>query len=508
MVKTVKKISEAITSSAGIFIFACAYLLLCFAGFNIFTTGTTFVNWYSQVLKIFGAFIILCSLLNKKVYRLDWKFILGILFIVVTIISCFISQEYGGLFNNLKGIIWITFEVIILFLIVRNNDDEKWINRFLLIIIILSTINVIISLIFTFVGYIYVPPLLGNNRYWCGMASGRLYGFYTDPNYGGNIAMITIFAMWYNFTNYKKKWKVFLYVILTLMQLIFIALSGSRTTIVSLLISIAVLIICLGLKYYKNQTNLAKSIKSILSAVAVCCISVFLVLGLSFTYEKAEPQILKALGGPISDPAQLFPRQFANEVSEACGIATINDEDIKYTIIDSNENKTVINTNHVGLMGRDESSDISNNRIDLWKSAIQIWKTSPIIGVGHNNILEYAKANFPDCKMVSMNQTTSHNILFDILASHGILGLIVFLALMILCLVSAIKTLIKIKNEYYIQFSLLCAILVLIFASAMFYPEILYANTIGSVVFWYILGHLRTTEQYTIGIKSVLNHGK
>ena len=201
------------------------------------------------------------------------------------------------------------------------------------------------------------------------------------------------------------------------------------------------------------------------------------------TYEKIEPHILKSLVGPISDPAQLFPRQFANEVSKQCGIAQITDEDIKYTKIATEENKSFVNSDHIGLLGRDESSDLSNNRIDLWKNAIEIWKTSPIIGVGHNNILNYSKAHFPNGKMSTMNQTTSHNLIFDILAGHGMLGLLCFISILILSIIGAIKTLIKLENENFYKCTIICAILINIFISSMFYPEILYGNTIGSVVF-------------------------
>lgn len=501
--KKLCKISNALTSSKGIFFFACAYLLLCFGGFNVFTTGTLALTYYSHALKIWGLLIILCSLINKKILKFDLRTILSILFITLFIASCYISKDYGGFLNNIKGVLWLLFELIVLFLIIRDKNDKIWIYRFLIVLIIIATINTVISIIFAVIGYVYIPPQIGNNSYWAGMAMGRLYGFYTDPNYGGNIAAITIFALTYIYFYKKNNLKLVITILLSLLQFIYIALSGSRTTLVSLIVSLFIFSIIFTIYKNKNSkiSTLTKVFRIILSPILFCCISLVLIFGISNIYEKTEPYILKSLGGPIADASQLFPQQFANEVNEICGISPITNDDVHYTIIAKNENKKFVQSEHIGLLGRDESSDISNNRIELWKNAIQIWKTSPIIGVGHNNILNYAKVYFPDGKLVQMNQTTSHNLFFDILASHGLIGLIIFVALLIACLYYAIKTLTKIKGDYFIMYGTLCSILVLVFISSMFYPEILYANTIGSVVFWYILGHIRTVESYTIGIK-------
>lgn len=503
--KTINKITNSICSSAGIFAFACGYLLLAFAGFNIFSTGTAAVTLYSNILKAWGIFIVLCSLFNRKRYKLDWINIISIIFVIIFIGSCFISKDYGGLLNNIKGILWIFAELVVLFLIIRENNDKKWINRFFIVLIVISSINTIISLFFAIVGYLYIPPLINNNFYWAGMCSGRLYGFYTDPNYGGNIAAITIFALWYNFFTNKKTWKIVLFVFLSLIQLIFISLTGSRTTLTSMLIAFFILIFAIVIFKFKlkNKISLKSILTSLLCAVISCLVIFGAITAISITYERTEPYILKALNGPISDPAQLFPRQFANKVCEVCDITPVTEEDAHYTQINNSEKKNFVETDHIGLMGRDESKDLSNNRFDLWKSAIQIWKTSPIIGVGHANILEYAKVKFPNCRMVTMNQTTSHNIILDVLAGHGILGLIAFISILILCLYYAFRTLLKVNKNYLECYLIICSVLTLIFISALFYPEILYANTVGIVVFWYLLGHLRTIQYNTIGIKSI-----
>ena len=491
--KTVRKLSNALSSSASIFVFAVAYILLAFGSFNVFTTETPAITYYSHLIKIWGFVLIIAALFAKKI-KFDWKFILICLFIVVFAVSCFVSKDYGGLFNNLKGTIWIILEGILLFGITRDKNDEIWVKRFLIIIIAITTVFAAISIYFAIVGYIYVPTLISKDLYFSGIAKGRLYGFYTDPNYGGIAASICIFSCFYVLRK-KKLLNIILIALIVAIQMIYISLTGSRTTMVAFGVSLFLLIFLIVIKFSKNKNLLFNIIKSILCGVLASCVFCVTTLAIGYGYENIEPKILKMLGGPVSDAYQLFPREFANKVYEECGLKPIEIEDEKYTKFEIEQTtKNIFEAEHIGLMSRNENTDISNNRFDLWKNAIDIWKTSPIIGVGHNNILNYSKEFFPAGKMSIQNQRTSHNLIFDILAGHGIVGLLLFLAFLSLCVVSAFKILQKKGNFAYINISILISIMCLILVSSMFYPDILYVNTVESVVFWYILGSLRTNE--------------
>ncbi|MEM5666636.1 hypothetical protein AAHH62_01110 [Enterococcus faecium] len=80
--------------------------------------------------------------------------------------------------------------------------------------------------------YKYYPVRLG----WLG---NRLFGVYTDPNFGAVISLIVIIIAIYYLVTYKHLnllFKIF-FVINIFIQFSFIALSGSRTTLVCLLIT-------------------------------------------------------------------------------------------------------------------------------------------------------------------------------------------------------------------------------------------------------------------------------
>lgn len=514
--KIINKITSILTSPIAIFVFATAYLLLAFGTFNILTTETILITYFSHFVKIAGLVIIAAALFNRKSYLLDLRTILSACFILIFGISCFISKDFGGLGNNLKGLIWVLLEMLVLFCVNRSLvENKKWIQRFMILLISISSIFVIVSIWMAIVGFMYIPPNLGSNMYWAGMCSGRLYGFYTDPNYGGIIAIITIFSLLYLLTNNRNTLKVFVAIILIALQIVYISLSGSRTTLVALLSTCSLVIFAVIFRYISSKhkaSRISKKIFTIIISASLSLLTCGLIYGCIFlssnAYEKFEPKILKLLNGPISDPIQLFPRDFANKVCEECGLEIITPEDAKYTKVTNEETKSHVEAEHIGLMARTENSDVSNNRFDLWKSAIQIWKTSPVIGVGHNNIVNYSKTYFPDNKLSQMGQTTSHNLIFDLLAGQGLLGLIVFMTIIVLCSINFIRALIKAGSNNYYEMCWLAAIVLNIFISAMFYPEILYTNTVGSVVFWYMLGNLRSYENEIVKIKEIKVFGK
>lgn len=86
--------------------------------------------------------------------------------------------------------------------------------------------------------------------------------------------------------------------------------------------------------------------------------------------------------------------------------------------------------------------DISNRRFDIWKSAVEIFKTSPVFGISRANILPYVDDNLPDSYLVTneyMRFDSMHNMFFEILVSQGAVGLITFLTFIIFVIVGIFK---------------------------------------------------------------------
>ena len=72
-------------------------------------------------------------------------------------------------------------------------------------------------------------------------------------------------------------------------------------------------------------------------------------------------------------------------------------------------------------------------RSDIWKSAIEVFLTSPVVGVSHNNVLAYVYDNVPNSYLVTndhMDFDSMHNVFFDILVGQGVIGLAIYLAML------------------------------------------------------------------------------
>lgn len=227
--------------------------------------------------------------------------------------------------------------------------------------------HALFSIYTAIIGYVYIPPLADNNRFCAGMALGRLYGIYTDPTYASIISFISILIIVYLLIKKRSKLSFLLSVAALISHLTCISLSGSRTTLLSLVAAILFLSFIVSIKIFKKKIIklLSRIILSLLCS-CLCCAGMFgIIQGISFTYEQTEPTVLKLLGGPMCDSIQLFPRQFANKVYKECNLEQITDDDAHYTILNNKETKQSINTEHVGILGRDEGDDISNSRFDL-----------------------------------------------------------------------------------------------------------------------------------------------
>ena len=146
-------------------------------------------------------------------------------------------------------------------------------------------------------------------------------------------------------------------------------------------------------------------------------------------------------------------------------------------------------------LGREEElqGDVSNRRFDLWKNAVNMAKTSPVVGVSFGNFIPYAEENLPDCYMISNEFATFnafHNMFMDLIASQGIVGFVVFIVIMLSSLWYLLKHYKTIpeadKPACAFLFSACAAMLV----SSLFVSEILYVNNQVTVLFWTLWGFL------------------
>ena len=90
-----------------------------------------------------------------------------------------------------------------------------------------------------------------------------------------------------------------------------------------------------------------------------------------------------------------------------------------------------------------------------------------------------------------------HNVFVDVLAGQGIVGMAIILVFVVLGIRVLARGLLSYSGDGYCRMVLLIGILASIAFSALFYSEILYINTVGSVVFWTTLGYVVTRFRQT-----------
>ena len=75
----------------------------------------------------------------------------------------------------------------------------------------------------------------------------------------------------------------------------------------------------------------------------------------------------------------------------------------------------------------DESLDYSSGRLEIWKSAFEIFKKKWLLGTSPGNIKNYAENYFPDCIIAERHYYAMHNVFIDVFTSVGLIGGLVFL---------------------------------------------------------------------------------
>jgi O-antigen ligase len=145
----------------------------------------------------------------------------------------------------------------------------------------------------------------------------------------------------------------------------------------------------------------------------------------------------------------------------------------------------------------DDASDVSNGRLSLWISGFEIFKKAPLFGVGFRNFQAAARALAPDTYLIRNPQKflydAYHNMLVDVTAAQGVVGILAFLALTVCAAAHVIRALPQLlrRNLRVNRFAAaLLSALAAVLAESLFISDLFYVNTPTSFMFWFLLGIL------------------
>ena len=475
-------------------IFKIFYLIHVLLAFNCFTFKSRILDVTSILILLFGAAILFYKLLHyKELFKC--KFILlWLLFFVSYAITMFVNYKYG-LIGNIKGGVWLAFQCIILFCIEQSYEQSTVKKELKVISAVLITYTAVCNLI----GLIMMIRSYGGRFFYddgsmsCyGFIWGRLWGCYTDPNHGGLITAVAILAAIYLILISKKLWIKIIYSVSIVLNYLYIVFSDSRSSKLSFVLAFFVLsLLTIGF-YSKRTTGRWKKAGLYISALVVTAIVYFSFNGTKNFYNYC---IIQSVEENIEEIEIVIE-------SEDAAMNEVADESKEAEIVESveQEKQDIIEQKTVGRE-QDIENDFSNRRFDIWGSSIEIFDNNKVFGVGYRNILDYAKTELPDTYIVNNDHgefDSFHNVIFDVLASQGIVGMVIVLALGISILCFSIKGIFIKKAGRNIEVAVLLSMVIVLLAGSMFVSAIFYVNSPETVLFWTLLGYLvYSIEKYT-----------
>ncbi len=495
--------------------FKIAYLLLAFLSFNSLVANMPPVTYAAYAVVAFGFLVLVARIIDYRRF-VDMPFLpLLALFLVSFAVSGVFSARYG-IMENVQGFVWLTLEFCCLYTLDLRTERS----------VLMRDLKVFASI---FIAYTFIASLVGiymglanyqdgyEVRYMVrnivGIFQGRLYGLYSDPNYGAVYGLISILFSWWIFVTGRRRMAMTLAVSNTLVQIFYIGLTGSRTGVYGA-IAVALLLSFLAfMRLLKARKKIWSN--SWLRGVFSCILSLIVAVGIFGCFKAVERIYLAVL--PVTETNLSFPipddylndniriyespktiEENSKEVTGATNETGTSSEGASSGVQEaqnSNNDEPItqgVGSDKVGLSARVdvEGDDISNGRFDIWESALEVFASSPLVGTSHRHIAEYAADHLPDTYIVREGFTTMHNVFMDILAGQGILGFVTMAAFIGCIARILVSGLIRQCGLRYFQCLMLIGVLFSIAFSSLFYSEILYINTVGSVVFWVVLGVL------------------
>ena len=436
--------------------------------FNLLLQSLVMLDAFCCIVDIF---ILLWSIFLFKRERLDRASLFKIdyialpfLFIFFSFITSLIHLKINFPLNFLFDLGMILHSGICFFIFYGMQADlnkeslKKETTKIFKLIAFANTLFVFISLILILIKkqIVIEGDLFGNAfKYIIGvhkvLSIQRFTGIYENPNilaFCSVVSLIFIHMLVIKkefFKNVKKSKRIFLLVIFVSLNFLALTLSDSRASF--LLLTVYVI-----LNLFNKYTSLNESTslkQKLLNFFIFLCGTAFAVFFLVFLRQGLQESVANIMGNVSSSLG------FNNDL-----------KDLTFGRVDYNLTD-------------------GNGRLELLKKALEIFKKSPVFGVGHANYEYFGPINFKS----GLSLCNFHNGYVSVLVSSGILGFLPFFAFLCIITFSLVRSLLKNmgKRDLGIFPSCVCAVLSY-FVYALYEKTMLSEINIMSVFIWLVLG--------------------
>lgn len=454
-----------------LFGFKLYYLIYVLLAFNAFINESVLMSRATDVLAVFGIIVALCMLTQFRTYIKVWNVWLILAFLLSYVISSLLNYRYG-IADNIKELIWLLLSMAVVYAssaICQISEMKKEFALFSVIWVVYCTVVNLVSVSMVVWGREYNVYLVKNGQpdgyKTVGFKWGRLWGMYDDPNHGAAIAIAAMLLAFYLFLTVRKKVVRILLVVSMVIQFLYLVLSDSRTGMVMLAASgfLWTAFLAYRRKSCKEESRRKRLVKSICLGILASLVLAGGAYGCKQQYNLIDSKV-----------EALLPKK------PSPGI---------------NNNNNIVS----GQVGRadDLVQDASNGRLYIWASGLEITETSPIFGVSFRNMTAYAQDKMPETYLVNNPENAKydslHNSVMDILVSQGVVGILIFLAIV----VNTVRLMKKKTSSVTAEdqdFAASCFITaVTMGAGSLFISMVFYLNAPQTYIFWLCFGYFMET---------------
>lgn len=440
-----------------LFGFKMYYMIYLLLAFNAFVNGTVWMKYATILSAVWGAVMGLWVLKDYRLYLKVPNLWPLAAFLLSALLSAVMNIRYGYL-ENIEGLVWMFISLFIIYVPTCTYSREEVLKELKItavIYVIYCTVVHIISLSMVYWGRNmgYTDP--SGTQHIVGFNWGRLWGIYDEPNRGSVIALAAVFLAVYLFWISKKKAVKIFWAFTIIVQYLFLVFSDSRTGEVALAAGLFVLS---GLCLYRRLGKLkSRAIAAFASALVIA---------------------LAAVAGTMAC------KQFYNSVDKK--IEAI------YNAKNHIPKKNVSGKKTIGRKA-DLANDLSNGRIGIWGSGLEIIQASPIYGASYRNITEFAEDKFPETYLVKnslgIKYDSMHSMVVDTATAQGGIGIAVLIWLIVSALRYIKKNIKGAAPEIFRPAVAVFTVMAVVAAAATVLSTIFYVNSPETYCFWLCFGY-------------------
>ncbi len=432
--------------------FKIIYFIFAFFTYCNLTFMRPIMSVAVDFVLLFGCLVAIPRLIHWKSYLRTPGLFFAVAFLISFTISAIANVEYGYT-DNFKGFIWMGLHFFTLFACDMDRSEKEYqkefrvLSFFFLAVMLVMSFASLVQLICNYSAELNVADRLILQ----GLVWGRLWGVFTDPNYGSVFAVIAILFSAYYWGRTKKRWLHVVLGVNVLIQILYIAFSGSRTGLVTLFLCVFSYTFLIAVKRMHHKLSV-----NILLSLVLAAVLAFTTYGMAVGAKQIGRKTV--------------------EIYEEKGPSA-----------------EIILPDLVGERDEDIKKDISNRRFDLWKSSVEIFVENPLCGVSFYNLQPYALEEMPETYLVNNDHgrfNNMHNIIFNILSGQGILGMATFLAFMAYTLIFVFRRIFTVEGADYEYLIIMLCCMLASFLSSFFLTDVIYVNSPCSLIFWIFLGYI------------------